>query len=217
MHPNRLLASPSLITMLITLLSATSQGQSQNNYFFSVGPAVTSGSEWGTGHKTGFSAEGGLIRQLSASWGLVVAGGFERFDVAEPDYIPVPVVEGSRWGSVRGGDDFVGSIRGGLRYRIGSTQTIQPYVGAALGLSLARQDEASASITEEFTGRVIDVQLQGANTQFGLGFSPVLGIRAMSGPSRKMFIEVGYTFVFTPDDSFDDNPAFFPIRVGIVF
>jgi hypothetical protein len=210
-----------LTTLILLLAIANSLAQRKTSYYLAVGPAMTAGSDWGNGHKIGSSVEFGLMYPVGASWDVVGAFGFERFKLDEPDVVVwgAPLPDPGYWSDVRGGSDFITSIRGGARHGFTTTTRFKPYVEGLVGLALTHQDEATGTwhYPDGSPQPPVTTTLQDDNDQVAIGFSSIVGVKTRIWTHQKLFIEAGYSFVFTPDDSFDDNPSFFPFRVGLVF
>lgn len=80
---------------------------------------------------------------------------------------------------------------------------------------MAHQDQATA---DEIVSEMVHPRiLQDNNSQLAPVFSGIVGANTIVGQGYRVFLESGFTYVYTPDDSFDDNPAFFPVRVGVIF
>ncbi len=205
--------------MILLLASSAAAAQGRNAYYLAVGPAFTSSSDWGSGHKVGTAVEVGIIHPIATSWGLVGAVGMERFQRGAPQEGPA-CLNGSgdcigTYGPVSGGNDYVVSLRGGVRRDFVSSTRIKPYVGALLGLTLAHQDRAT---TDEIVSDMVHPRtLQDNNNQLAPAFSGIVGVNTVVDRGYRVFLESGFTYVYTPDDSFNDNPAFFPVRVGVIF
>lgn len=216
------LSGLSVCVLLLVAGLAQAQNHSRSGYYVALGPAFTASSEWGDAHRPGYALEFGLVRPVSSSWQFVAALGFNGFE-GDEDRFSFFLRDDSNAGptltGVEAGGNRVITLKGGFTRDLTSGARVTPYAGALLGISAALQGKSTAleTLPQSGTSETNRVLLQDSNNQAGIGLSALLGFSTPLGRSNALFVETGYTFVFTPDDSFDDNPSFFPIKIGITF
>lgn len=190
------------------------------------GMAMPAFMDWSRARNFGPTGVAGLSGRFNEGWGWTVRATWSRFGVdqdkvrttdrftSEPpgDVIVVTTSD------IEGGAFSMIAAVAGLRRYLEIAPRSSAYLTAGLVLGGVYQDAATALRTEVVEGDTLSserVPWASDHSDVVVGLTVRIGSAIRISSGLQAFGEFGYEIAMTPDDSFADNPDFFPVLVGI--
>jgi hypothetical protein len=190
------------------------------------GMAMPAFTDWSRTRNFGPTGAAGLSGRLNEGWGWTVQATWSRFGVdqdkagttdrftSEPPGEVIVVTTSD----IDGGAFSMIAAVAGLRRYLEILPRSSAYLTAGLALGGIYQDAATALRTEVVEGDTLSsdrVPWASDHSDVVVGLTVRIGSAIRITSSLHAFGEFGYEIAITPDDSFADNPDFFPVLLGI--
>lgn len=184
--------------------------------------------DWGKGRSAGPAASFGVSSRMSDRLGWVATVQWHYFsankEAAETSDVftsepPGEILQVTR-GDLEGGGWQMLSFAGSLRYFLQSFTRSKTYLKFGVVGGTTRQQEATILETRILNGEQISSERVEAATEgsdFAIGVTFGLGASIPLDRKLEAVVEIGYSALMTPDDSFPDNPDFLSAMAGVRF